>query len=388
MQFSKVIGQDAVKEKLIASVNENRMAHTQLFLGPEGSGAFSLAVALAQYVNCHDKRNGDSCGTCPSCIKFAKFAHPDLHFVFPTSTNDKVKKEPKASLFNDEFRECLVDSHGYITQNLWYEKLAIGNKQGTIYTRDADDVIKILGLKPYEAEYKVIIIYMAEKLIEAASNKLLKSLEEPPEKTLIILVAERYEMIIPTIRSRAQLVKVPRLPDRKIVEALLDKFQGSLDESKAKDIAILAQGNWNVAQNAVEYSGENEYNFTAFREWMRLCFKPGDYFKLNVLIQELSRLGREKQKSFLTYGLNVVHNALLVNQKMEEKLVAGAEEKDYFKNFGPFVNTANEEEIYKLLNEAIFHVERNANPGILFAHLSFRFIDLLKKGRAMMAKTK
>lgn len=388
MQFSKVIGQDAVKEKLIASVNENRMAHTQLFLGPEGSGAFPLAVALAQYVNCHNKQNGDSCGTCPSCIKFRKFAHPDLHFVFPTSTNEKVKKEPKASLFNDEFREYLVESQGYITQNQWYEKLAIGNKQGTIYTRDADDVVKILGLKPYEAEYKVIIIYMAEKLIEQASNKLLKSLEEPPEKTLIVLVAERYEMIIPTIRSRAQLVKIPRLPDKEIVDALLNRFPDSLEEPKAQDFAILAQGNWNMAQNAVQYSGENEYNFTTFREWMRLCFKPGDYFKLNTLIQELSRLGREKQKGFLTYGLNVVHNALLVNQKMDERLVADAEEKNYFKNFGPFVNSANEEEIYKLLNDAVFHIERNANPGILFAHLSFRFIDLLKKGRVVVAKTK
>lgn len=388
MQFSKIIGQNAVKEKLIASVNENRLAHTQLFLGPEGSGTFPLAVAFAQYVNCHHKQNGDSCGVCPSCIKYQKFAHPDLHFVFPTSTNEKVKKEPKASLFNDEFREYLIGHQGYITQNQWYEKLAIGNKQGTIYTRDADDIVKILGLKPYEAEYKVIIIYMAEKLIEAASNKLLKSLEEPPEKTLIILVAERYEMIIPTIRSRAQLVKIPRLTDDEIVNALLSRFSDSLDEAKARDIAILAQGNWNLAQNAVNYSGENEYNFTTFREWMRLCFKPGDYFKLNTLIQELSRLGREKQKSFLTYGLNVVHNSLLVNQKIEEKLVADGEEKTYFKNFGPFVNSANEEDIYKLLNEAVFHIERNANPGILFAHLSFRFIYLMKKGRAVVAKAK
>lgn len=388
MQFSKIIGQNAVKERLIASVKENRMAHTQLFLGPEGSGALPLAVALAQYVNCHDKQNGDSCGVCPSCIKFRKFAHPDLHFVFPTSTNEKVKKDPKSSLFNDEFREYLVESQGYVTQNQWYEKLAIGNKQGTIYTRDADDVVKILGLKPYEAEYKVIIIYLAEKLIEQASNKLLKSLEEPSDKTLIILVAERFEMIIPTIRSRAQLVKIPRVSDQEIIKALLERHPESLEESKAQDIAILAQGNWNVAMDAVEFSGENEYNFLTFREWMRLCFKPGDYFKLNTLIQELSRLGREKQKGFLTYGLNVVHNALLVNQKLDEKLVADAEEKNYFKNFGPFVNGANEEEMYKMMNDAVYHIERNANPGILFAHLSFRFIDLLKKGRAVVTKAK
>ncbi len=388
MQFSLVIGQEAVKEKLIASVNENRMAHTQLFLGPEGSGAFPLAVAFAQYVNCHNKKDGDSCGTCLSCIKYQKFAHPDLHFIFPTNTNEKVKKDPKSLLFTEEWREYLKETQGYADQNQWYEKLAIGNKQGTIYTRDADDVVKILGLKPYEAEYKVVIIYLAEKLMDQASNKLLKSLEEPPDKTLIILVAERYEMIIPTIRSRAQLVKIPRIPDDRLVLELLKRFPDTIDESKAEDVVALAQGNWNLAINIVEYAGENEYNFITFREWMRLCFKPGDYFKLNTLIQELSRLGREKQKSFLTYGLNVVHSALLVNQKLDVKLIAGAEEKDYFKNFGPFVNSANEQEIYSLLNNAVYHVERNANPGILFTHLSFRFIDLLKKGRVFAASTK
>lgn len=388
MQFSKVIGQDAVKERLITGVSENRMAHTQLFLGPEGSGALPLAVAFAQYVNCHNKKDGDSCGTCPSCIKYQKFAHPDLHFIFPTNTNEKIRKDPKSLLFSEEWRNYLVESQGYAMQNQWYEKLAIGNKQGTIYTRDADDIVRILGLKSYEAEYKVVIVYLAEKLMDQASNKLLKSLEEPSDKTLIILVAERYEMIIPTIRSRAQLIKVPRIPDREIEHALLEQFPDSLSESKARDLVTLAQGNWNKALNMMEYSGENEYNFITFREWMRLCFRPGDYFKLNTLTQELSRLGREKQKSFLTYGLSVLHNAMLVNQKLDEKLVAGPDEKDYFKNFGPFVNSVNRKEMYEILNDAVFHIERNANPGILFAHLSFRFIDLLKKGRAVAANAK
>lgn len=388
MQFSLVIGQYAVKEKLIASVNENRMAHTQLFLGPEGSGAFPLAVAFAQYVNCHNKQNGDSCGTCPSCIKYQKFAHPDLHFIYPTNTNEKIKKDPKSLLFSEEWREHLNETKGYADQTQWYEKLAIGNKQGTIYTRDADDVIKILGLKPYEAEYKVVIIYLAEKLMDQASNKLLKSLEEPPDKTLIIILAERYEMIIPTIRSRAQLVKISRIPDEIMRQALLLRFPDSLNKPQADDIVALAQGNWNLALDILENSVESEYNFLTFREWMRLCFKPGDYFKLNTLIQELSHLGREKQKGFLTYGLNVLHSALLVNQKLDAKLIADSDEKDYFKNFGPFVNSANQKEMYELMNNAVFHIERNANPGILFANLSFQFTDLLKKGRLFAANAK
>lgn len=380
MQFKSIIGQYGVKEKLLASIGENRVAHTQLFLGPEGSGAFPLAIAFAQYVNCHNKQNGDSCGTCPSCIKYQKIVHPDLHFIFPTNTNEKVKKDPKSLLFIEEWRNFLLDTKGYVGQTEWYKKLAIGNKQGTIYIRDADDIIKNLGLKPYEAEYKVVIIYLAEKLNDQAANKLLKSLEEPPEKTLIILIAERYEMIIPTIRSRAHLVKIPRLSEKEVVQALLGRFPESLNAAKADDIAALAHGNWNLALDIMGQSGENEFNFLQFREWMRLCYNPGDYFKLNTLIQEISRLGREKQKRFLIYGLNVVHSALLINQNLEEKLNAGTAEKEYFGKFGRFVNAANQNEMYELLNDAVYQIERNANPVILFTHLSFRFIDLIKKG--------
>jgi len=377
LQFKSIIGQQGVKQKLINSVAENRVAHTQLFLGPEGAGSLALAIAFAQYVNCTNKQDGDSCGKCPSCVKYEKFAHPDLHFVFPTTTNDKVKKDPESVFFADDWRAYLSKTQAYATQAGWYDFLGVGNKQGTIYAKDANQIIKKLGLKSYEAEYKVVIIYLAEKLHVSASNKLLKSLEEPPDKTLIILVAERYEMIIPTVRSRAQLIKIPKLKDANIEQALLRLHDQELSKADVGQIAVMANGNWNKALELIDENQEHDYNFLKFRDWMRLCFRPGNFLDLYALIQEISRLGREKQKRFLAYGMKVIHNSMLVQQGMDEKLTAQGEEKNYFIKFAPFVRDANRTQMYELFNEAVYHIERNAHPGILFTDLSFRLIDLL-----------
>lgn len=381
MQFKSIIGQQGVKHKLVSSVAENRVAHTQLFLGPEGAGSLALAIAFAQYVNCTNKQDGDSCGKCPSCVKYEKFAHPDLHFVFPTTTNDKVKKEPESILFIDEWRAYLEQTKAYVTQNGWYEHLGVGNKQGTIYAKDANQIIKKLGLKSYEAEYKVVIVYLAEKLHVSASNKLLKSLEEPPEKTLIILVAERYEMILPTVRSRAQLVKVPALKPADIEQAILKEADALKMTVNGAEIAAMANGNWNQALALMDESQGSDFNFVKFRDWMRLCFRPGNFLDLYALIQELSRLGREKQKQFLAYGMKVIHHSLLIEQGMVDAVYAPRAEREYLTKFAPFVHSGNRTKMYELLNEAVYHIERNANPGILFADLSFSMIDLLKIAR-------
>jgi DNA polymerase-3 subunit delta' len=385
MQFKDVIGQQQVKERLLATVRENRIAHTQLFLGPEGSGNFALAIAFAQYINCQNKQDGDSCGTCPSCVKYSKFAHPDLHFIFPTATTDKVKKNPESKLFQEEWLRFVNAREGYVTQSAWYETLGIGNKQGTIYARDANEIIRLLGFKPYEASVKVVVIFQAERLYPDASNKLLKSLEEPPDNTLIILVAEHYEMILPTVRSRAQLVKVPRLSVEEIRDALARRFPDVENQEQIDEAAVLSNGNWNLALELMEQSDESEYNFIKFRDWMRLCFRGNDYLGMNEMIQELSRLGREKQKKFLQYGLGVIHNSLFVNQEQLNVLPVRAAEKDYLQKFAPYVNGANQKEMYELLNEAVYHIERNAHPGILFADLSFRLSALMAKGKREVA---
>jgi DNA polymerase-3 subunit delta' len=380
MQFKDIIGQRQVIDRLLSSYRENRVAHTQLFLGSEGTGAFALALAFAQYINCEQKQEGDSCGKCASCMKYERFSHPDLHFFFPTTTNDKVKKEPKSELFLEEFREYLTENRGYITQNGWYEYLKVGNKQGMINVRDASDIIAKTSLKPYEAPYKIILIWMAEKLNDSTSNKLLKTFEEPPENTIIMLVAERYEMLLPTVRSRAQLIKVPKIGNGDMKQALRERLE--LEESRADEITLMSSGNWNLAEDLADNSEEVKANFITFRQWLRYCFKPDDYLGLNKFISELGRLGREKQKAMLNYGLDMVHLCMLHNQDHHNLVVKSGEELDFSKKLAPFITTENQEEIYKLLNEAVYHIERNAHPGILFSDLSFRLIDIFRAARA------
>jgi DNA polymerase-3 subunit delta' len=309
-------------------------------------------------------------------VKFEKFSHPDLHFFFPTTTNDAVKKDPRSELFLSDWRDYLTGCHAYATQAGWYQKLKVGNKQGTIYTRDASDLVREISLKPYEAAYKVFIIWMAEKMHESASNKLLKTFEEPPEKTLIILLAEKYELLLPTVRSRAQLIKVQKLRDEEIAAELFATTQA--DEEEARDIAMLAGGNWNLALETYEHAEETQNNFMLFRKWLRLCFRPGNYLDLHALNGELARIGRERQKSFLNYGLETIHNSILHNQENAGFVNKSGEELDFSQKFAPYINEANQTDIYKLLNEAIYHVERNAHGAILFSDLSFKLGDLLR----------
>lgn len=378
MQFKSIIGQEAIKKRLLSSLRENRVAHTQLFLGPEGSGAFSLALAFVQYINCKNPSENDSCGVCPSCVKFQKFAHPDLHFFFPTTTNDKVKKDAKSALFLNEWRSYLDEVEAYPTQNGWYEFLNVGNKQGTIYVRDASDIVQTVSVKPYEARYKTLFIWMAERLHESASNKLLKTFEEPPDNTLIFIFSERYELLLPTVRSRAQLVKVDQLTDGAIADALVSKKGAS--NTLAHDIALLAGGNWNLACEIFENADENQENFINFRKWLRLCFKPGNYIELNKFNGDIARSGRENIKRFLAYGLDVIHSSILHNSGNDKQVKKAGEELDFSRKFAPYINRNNQSEIYKMLNEAIYHIERNAHAGILFSDMSFRMNTLLLKG--------
>lgn len=384
MQFKSIIGQEEVKQRLRTSIRENRVAHTQLLLGPEGSGSLALAIACAQYINCSRRDALDSCGICPSCLKYEKYIHPDLHFFFPTTSNDAVKKDPRSQLFLKEWRQYLEVSKAYVSQEGWYAHLGVGNKQGTIYVRDASDLIEKMVLKSYESEYKVVIIWMPEKLHEAASNKLLKTLEEPSDKTLIFLVAERYELLLATVRSRAQLVKVNKLQTADI-EAALRQYNSDISPQQARDISLLSNGNWNMALGFASGTEETVEDFLKFRQWLRYCFKPGDYLELNKFNADLSRIGREGQKRFLMYGLESVHNSILHNHQLGDQVKKGGDESDFAQKFAPYINSANHDEMYKLFNEAVYHIERNANANILFTDLSFKIIDLLRLGRNQLS---
>ena len=376
MQFKDVIGQSAIKQRLIASVRENHVSHAQLFLGPAGSGKLPLALAYAQYILCPNRTEADSCGTCPTCQKMQKLVHPDLHFVVPTATTKKVKKDPEFDLFMEEWREYVIQNQGYVDTSSWYTFLDVENKQGYMSVRDAASLLRKLSMKSYEGEYKIAIIWMAEKMRVDTANKLLKLLEEPPEKTIFLLIAEDQEELLATIKSRTALVKIPAIGLDSIEAALKSRL--GCEERQAHNAAMISEGNWITACHSVQDSDEHKYFFTTFQQWMRLCFRSA-YSELIDFSGNIKTLGREKQKELLNYGLRIIRNALLFNNNLADIVMLPDDEKKFNANFAPFVNPANLMQIADLFEEAIRHIERNGNAQIVFTDVSFKMVSLLKK---------
>lgn len=375
MQFKEIVGHSEVKKRLIATVNEGRISHAQLFLGGEGSGNLPMAIAYAQYIACENKSDNDSCGNCSSCIKFEKLAHPDLHFVFPVTTNKSIKKDPVSSKFINEWRELVIEKKGYFTLPDLQEKLATENKQLIIPKDESVEILKTLSLKTYEAEYKTMIIWYPEKFNISSANKLLKILEEPPNKTLFILVAHDSEQIIPTILSRTQLVKVDKIKDADLISVLTDKF--NLTENQATSITSFADGNFVTAQKIIEESSAEEFFYSHFTKWMRMGF-VADVPGLINFSEESSKLGREKQKQFLSYSLHIFRESLIQNYGDTSLNRVSSNENKFLEKFAPFIHGANCIDIIELFNDAIYHIERNANPKILFLDVSLKLTKLLR----------
>ena len=268
MQFKDIAGQSELKSTLIQTVKEQRVSHAQLFLGREGSGNLAMAIAYAQYISCGNKTGNDSCGTCPSCIKYNKLIHPDLHFAVPIAKRKDEEKSVITENILGEWREAVLENP-YLNLFQWMEALQVENKQLIINARECDEIIKKLSFKPFESEYKVMIVWMPEKLFHAAAPKLLKILEEPSPKTLFILVAENYEMILPTILSRTQLVKFPKIKDEDISAGLMEKFH--LQPAQASAISHLVDGNYNEAIHLAKEAKDESFNHKNFLPWMRLA---------------------------------------------------------------------------------------------------------------------
>lgn len=376
MLFSEIVGHDDLKKRLIQSVNENRVAHAQLFVGTEGSGKMALAIAYAQYINCQNRTESDSCGVCPSCKKYMSLSHPDLHFIFPTATNKSVKKDPESDLFLAEWREYFSDCQGYVNLSEWFDKLDIENKQGIINVRDASTVIRKLSFKSYESEYKVVILWMPEKLNVFSANKLLKLIEEPPEKTLFLLVAENQEEVLSTIRSRCVLVKVPRLDSAVIKDALVEKCGCS--EQLALDAATMSNGSWPLAKRFSNDIDNEMFYADTFRKWMRYCFKGAVPELIDFVANEIKGLGREKQKALLEYGLNIFHCSLLINNNISSAVMLTSAEKTFAQNFAPYINMKNVTQICALFEESINQIVRNANAQLVFMDDSLKMSKLLR----------
>lgn len=380
MYFRDVIGQAAVKNRLIQAVHDQRIPHAQLYLGPEGSGNLTLALAYAQYLCCENRGENDACGTCISCIKYEKLAHPDLHFVFPVNTTKSVSKHPTSAKFLAEWREALTQN-SYINLHQWLEHIGIENKQGIINTDESGEIMRALSLKAYEAPYKVMVIWRPEKMNLAAANKLLKILEEPPEKTVFLLIAEDHEQIIPTILSRTQLVKVPRLPASELSEALVERWGQS--PAAAASTAHMADGNYLEATRLLQDSEEEHFNRDMFIGWMRLCYSK-NVLKAQDWTDQMSTIGRERQKNFLHYGLHLLRECLMVNYGTDALVRLEGPERDFVQKFSPFVHEGNSLQLIQGLEEAHYHIERNANPRILFLDLSLQTIKRLRIKRAVV----
>ncbi len=375
MQFKDVIGQSAIKQRLIASVRENHVSHAQLFLGPAGSGKLPLALAYAQYILCPNRTETDSCGVCPTCQKMQKLVHPDLHFVVPTATTKKIKSNPESDLFMEEWREYVIQNQGYVDTSRWYTFLDVENKQGYMSVRDAASLLRKLSMKSYEGEYKIAIIWMAEKMRVDTANKLLKLLEEPPEKTVFLLIAEDSEELLATIKSRTALVKIPSIELHAIKTALKERLE--CDDKQAHDAAMISEGNWLNACHSVQESEDRKYFFTTFQQWMRLCFRAA-YSEIIDFSANVKGIGREKQKELLDYGLRIIRNSLLFNNNLAEIVMLPEDEKVFNSKFAPFVSPANLAEIAELFEEAIRQIERNGNAQIIFTDTSFKMIGLLR----------
>lgn len=375
MRFSKVIGQQTLKNQLIQSVSDGRISHAQLFWGPAGSGKLALALSYSQYIFCKNKTREDSCGVCPSCQRVAKLVHPDLHFFYPTTTTKKVKKDPESKLFAEEWRKYVVESKGYVSLQHWYDFLGVENKQGTIFVRDAAEINRLLSYKAYEGETKIVVIWMVEKLHVTAANKLLKLLEEPPDKTLFLLIAEETDQILTTIKSRTYQVKIPRIAESELLAALTTTYDRR--QADVKDIVVTAHGNWLEAVRLYENAEDEKENFHHFQHWMRLCYR-GAVNELIDFCGVIAGIGREKQKSFLNYGLHLMRNTLMFNHHLSKTVRLPAEESEFTRKFSAFVHHNNIGQISSLFEEGIIHIERNGYAQLIFMDTSLQMITLLK----------
>jgi DNA polymerase-3 subunit delta' len=375
MNFSQIPGQKEIIEKLIRSVHEERVSHAQIFAGPEGCGSMALALAFARYISCENRSEHDSCGTCKSCVKYEKMIHPDLHFVFPVIKGKKAT-DPVSDHYLDEWRE-FVKSSPYFTLNNWLDAIEVGNAQGMIFASEASEIIKKLSLKTFESDFKIMIIWLPEKMHQATANKLLKMIEEPPEKTLFLLVSEESDKVIPTILSRCQMVKIPAFKPEDIEKYLVQRF--GIARRKSSDIARVSMGSITRAVELCEYEESSLANLDNFKKLMRFAWKR-DVISLINWSEEIATTGREAQKNFITFALRILReNLMLTLGQIKNNLVfLAGEEAAFSGNFHPFINQQNIYQLTDEFNTGYSHIEANGNARIIFLDLALKVTRLIR----------
>ncbi len=377
MQFKDIPGLEEIKHRLRQTVLENRISHAQLFYGEEGSAALALARAYAQYITCLDRQEGDSCGVCSSCIKSQELIHPDIIFSYPVVKSGAMARDSRSNLQIEKWRE-IIQENPYIGPAQWYEHLGVENKQGMIYTEESDEIIRKISLKSFESEYKVLILWLPEKMNANAANKLLKSIEEPPDKTVFLLVSIEPEKILPTIMSRCQALKIPKIDHDSLRRFLQERYR--LTEDELERAVSWAGGNVRDALQLAEGKKEENEFMELFIRWMRLAWVP-DVPGLTTWTDEMASLGREKQKAFLKYTLHILRENLLLNILPSNKKInrMTKQEHEFSKKFSAFISAENMEKLHDLLNKAFDHISGNVYGKLVFMDVSLKIHKLLKK---------
>jgi DNA polymerase-3 subunit delta' len=373
MRFADIIGQKDVIDRLRKAKAEDRVAHAQLFLGPEGSGNLALALAYAQFLNCPNATPDDSCGTCPTCKKNSSFQFADLHFSFPYF-NKTGSKETISDDFGTEWRNRLLLSPYFGVED-WTKELSKDNKQLIFSVPEAANIVRKLSLKSFEGGYKVMVIWMAEMIGEGVANKLLKIVEEPPANTLFFFIANSSENILNTILSRVQVIQVPKIDEASISSGL--KYLG-VDDHKIPDIAHYSDGSWDVALRLRDNNDPNEFLAMQFQTWMRHCYSK-KIPALHAWSEKMAELTREDLKHFLLYALDQMRQNLVLNYTSENISRFTSSEKAFAQKFSPFINHLNIEDIMLELESAHRSVGQNVNNKILFFELSMRIFRLLNR---------
>ena len=378
MKFSDVIGQEEIKQRLRRMVSEDRVPHAMMFCGPQGSGKMALAVAFASYLLCRDRTDGDSCGACRQCAMTGKLAHPDLHFSYPVIRPSGTGSEHKmlSDDFADEWRRML--SQGvYFTMDQWLAEMNAANQQALMGVGESDLLIRKLSLKSSQGGYKVVIIWLPERMNAECANKMLKLLEEPPAETVFVMVCEEPEKLIETIRSRAQRIDVRRIDDASIERALVERR--GIDTDAAHRLARAANGSWLTALEELDVDNEKRQFLDLFISLMRLAYmrKIKDLRKWS---ETAAALGREKQRRMLAYFMRLVRENFMYNFHNPQLCYMTRDEENFARNFAPYINEANVIEMSELLNRAMRDIGQNANAKIvLFDMATHIIVSLIRK---------
>ncbi|MFR9165255.1 MAG: ATP-binding protein [Dysgonomonas sp.] len=372
MYFRDIVGQPEIKQQLINSSKEGFIPHAQLFCGQEGVGKLPLAIAYAQYINCENKQEDEPCGVCQSCVKYNHLVHPDLHFVFPI-----VKKDRK-EICDDYISEwrTFVNENKYFSLGQWLAHIGADNSQGVIYAKESNEIIRKLSLKTYEAKYKIMIIWLPERMHETCANKLLKIIEEPIGNTVFILVSDSPDNIIGTIQSRCQRINIHGVKEEDIKYALESDF--SINPEDASTVAHLSKGSYLNAIQTISLNEEHKFFFGLFVQMMRSSYMR-DIKAIKNIGNELAAVGRERQKNFLAYGQRMIREYFVSNAGQPEIVYLDNDEAKFGVNFARFVNEKNIIDFMNELALAERHIEQNVNAKMVFFDLCLKVTMLLKR---------